>query len=322
MEEAFNNLYQARPDLEFVCFGDDGTFSVRIGTRIFRFNSDISSADCSYTPALFHLLEQLFPEKARHLARRLTRQCMLAMKIRDCNDRRRCVVLKPRMPVLYSGSTLTTIINTLANFLIAIAISEALAAGQITCPNDIILAVRRAGYVITLQTCEEFEDVQFLKHSPVRDTAGNWKPMLNFGVLMRASGMCFFDLPGRGPLLPRALAFQRGLLQGAYPYANCKLLQSLWKGVGDGPVEVAAKKEFAYKVMHAETYPPYTVDEDSFALRYRLTRVELDYLCELTSNYSVGYSINTTAVGKILMKDYDLSTAEYKRPKFFFGPER
>jgi len=321
LEEAFKELFACEDDLTFVCFSDDSAFAIRIGGRVFYCEGDISSADASYTPALFEAEEGIYPDHCKSVAQRLTDQCRLPMKIADCNDPKKYVILKPLMPVLYSGSTKTTFINTLANYFIAVAIAEALQRGDIhadTLSADITRVVRAAGYVYKVKVHEDFEQMQFLKHSPVLDTDGSWRPLLNPGVLLRASGMTFGDLPGSGDLSVRAAAFQRGLLQGAYPYATFRLLQSMWKAVGQGEAHLEAKREFEYKVVGDDKYPKYVVDEESLMRRYKITAHEMDVMCEL-AEHGVGYSIRSSGFEKMLIADYDLIAQDYKHPNFFFS---
>ena len=311
LADAFRRIYDPPKQMEFICFSDDAGMSVRLHGRVYYILTDISSADASYTPALFHQCKKITPPRHQEEFQLLIDQCEMPMKIKDQNQPHISVKLKPRQPVLYSGSGVTTLANTRANMNIARAFAIALAQGRVQTPEDFVQIAREAGYIITITVCEHFEDFQFLKHSPVRDTNGEWQPLLNPGVLMRASGMCYGDLPGRGPLEPRALAFQRGLLQGAYPYASFSLLDAMWQCVGQGPVAVEAAKEFAFKVTK-DSYPPFRVDESSLALRYRLEPAELDYACELLSRCGYGYSINCSALEKIGLKDYDLPTTDYE----------
>lgn len=313
----FRRLIEPEYDLEFVCFSDDATLAIRIDGRVVWVNTDISQADASYTPALFEQACRVLPTHCQPTFRRLIKQCKLPFKIRSCFDPKIYAVFAPLLPVLYSGSTLTTFINTLANFNIAMAFADAYLT--IRRPEDLVGIARRAGFIITVDTCEFPEDIQFLKHSPVLDTDGEWQPLLNLGVLLRASGMCMGDLPGRGDLVDRAIKFQRGLLRGAYPYATFPLLDRFWSAVGHGEYYGVAEREFYRKVTH-DAYPTYRVDVTSFCRRYRSTYLEHDYLCELVSNCCNGYAIRTSMAESVLLKDYGLQSESYNEPSFFYGP--
>jgi hypothetical protein len=311
-------LYEPDDKFVFVCYSDDATFSIDYDGQLRWYNSDINSADASYTPALFQLLVDMFPTHVQDDVKRLVNQCKLPMKIFSTNDMSLYVVLQPLCPVLYSGSTLTTILNTLANMVIAQAISLALSQGRIQTEQDIVTTARDAGFLITLTECATFEQVQFLKHSPVRDINGCWQPLLNFGVLLRASGMCLGDLPGTGDIATRALEFQRGLLRGAYPYASFTLLRSMWSAVGQGRFEPLAFKEFTHKVVDTnKPYPPYIADDESFRRRYDLTPLEFDY-CREVLEHGYGWSLHSSGLSKILTLDYDLQCSEYTEQRFFF----
>jgi hypothetical protein len=315
----FNELISDQFVVDFICFSDDACFNFFDGRCWRKINLDISKADASYTPRLFKLHKQILPKRLRPLSQRLTDQCRLPFKIRDCNEPKRCVILEPLAPVLYSGSTDTTAINTLANMCIAMALVDAQAENRLTI-DTIEQVCFDAGYKVTFQVCHCIEDMQFLKHSPVRDVCGNWQPMLNIGVLLRASGMCHGDLPGRGDIRERALAFQRGLIHGAYPYTDFTLKDCMQSAVGVGSVTTAAADEFAYKVTN-DKYPTYIVDNVSFCRRYGISAIDFEFMCELFYHFSYGYSINTRATAAILKKDYDLDVTDtYSYPCFFFSP--
>jgi hypothetical protein len=206
--------------------------------------------------------------------------------------------------MLYSGSTITTAINNIANIAIGVSIAECEYKGEL----DICTAAERAGYIITgCQPLEYPEDIQFLKHSPIRDIHGVYQPMLNFGVLIRASGTCKGDLPGRGPLIDRAQTFQRSLLRSAYPKTNFRFLDIMKSVVGVGETYIV--DDFCYKVVDKEEFPPYTASDDSIRLRYRLDDLDYAEICEFAS---CGYSqfMHNYGISKILQLDYGLSTTQ------------
>lgn len=317
LENAFLKLIECPARYVFIFFSDDSCLSIRIGARILTVNMDISSCDASHSPQLFITSKLLFPKHMRRHIQLLIDQCKLPLKIKDCNDSKNIVVLIPNDPKLYSGSVLTTFLNNLANMSICMAISET----EVNGPDDIVAAALRAGYIVTCDVAEIPEQIQFLKHSPVRDINGFWRPLLNFGVILRSSGMCDGDLPGSGPILPRALAFQRGLLHGAYPRCHFPILDAMKKAVGDGRIEEKAVKLFEYKVVVNTEYPVFSVHADDFSRRYSLTAFDHDLLLSL-SIHSFGYSINTDAVRIIGLRDYGIDTTEQTHPSFFFDPGR
>lgn len=304
----FNMLFECPYRFVFIYFSDDACLAYRHHGDIWRFNLDISSCDASHTTSMFTAFYQLFPKLLRHEVKILINQCKLPLKITDLNNPKQRCHLQPLTPKLYSGSTITTGLNGVANMCIAMSIADA----TINHPIDIQHAAEEAGYIVTgaEEPLHHFEHVQFLKHSPVRSTTGDWEPMLNLGVLLRALGTCNGDLPGTGPLRPRAEAFQRGLLKGAYPYTRSTVLHSIWQATGFGDIETKAYETFSRKVVDTEDYPPYTADDDSFCRRYSLTHHELVEMCELLKHGGYGYTTRCSAYDKILFTDYGLSTTD------------
>jgi len=217
---------------------------------------------------------------------------------------------------LYSGSTITTAINNLANQLIGLAISELDYTGDFDADGvnqQIIDAAAQAGYIVTgAKPFTRFEEVQFLKNSPVLDSKGNWKPLINFGVYLRASGTCKGDLPGSGSMRKRGEAFQRGLIQSTFPYANSPLITALRKAVGSGPVMVTKELEelLEYKLVYNAKYPLFEIDTQSFCRRYGLESDEYSELLNDFATMKYGQHYNGSCVSKILKLDYDLETTE------------
>jgi hypothetical protein len=242
--------------------------------------------------------------------KRLIEQCKLAIKVYDVNDRNRYVKLLPHGPRLYSGSTITTLINNLANILICKAIAESVALNG---PADIVAAAARVGYVVTCEKCETPEDIQFLKHSPVVDTAGNLRAMLNLGVLLRASGVCRGELPGKKyvPEKQRAASFQHALLHGMYPRVSFQLLTNMLHQCRNthevtlrkAQARVAHKMKYKISADEAEHF---SVDSKCVFARYRLTP---DQIAQVENGFGTGRyeeSFANDALEKILEKDYGL----------------
>ena len=235
-------------------------------------------------------------------------QCALPITVTSPANPRHKVKLRPKYPRLYSGSTLTTAINNLASMLIGLALSRAATASE----ENLMEAVATVGYVITLESCEKVEDLQFLKHSPCRDTRGIYRPLLNPGVLLRSSGCCKGDLPGRGDLQPRAEEFQRALLQGMYPRADFPLVRNMRRAVGgDAPfsdvmLEHAKKTgNLAYKVVEEEG-ETFHFSAEAVYRRYDLTSLDIALIDDEFATRGYRYFTANPSLSKILEKDYGL----------------
>jgi len=313
LKKHFDELINPSGRFYFLYFSDDSCLAIRNPStgRVDRYNLDIASCDASHGPKLFDLLRDIMPNHETRVDMDiLIRQCTLPLKVSSRSSSARCV-LKPKRPFLFTGSTITTAINNLANLLIGLAISEIDYTGHLVDGVCVELAnaAASAGYLVTgCDPLSEVEDIQFLKHSPVLDDTGEWRPLLNFGVLVRASGTCNGDLPGRGDLGERARAFQRGLLQGAYPRSHCVALDTMRVACGTGPVTLS--KTFEWKVVDNPDALPFRCDETSFARRYRLTALDYQELVEVFANCGYGQVFAGPSLDKILMKDYGLKTIQ------------
>lgn len=318
LREAFGGLFEPPGRFFFVYFSDDACLAIRNPRtgRIERYNLDIQLCDASHTGALFDTLYTISPSYTHSAVRAGITQCSAPIKLLSTQDRKIKCVIKPKSPMLYSGVTLTGGINGVANTSIALAISEC----DYVDGDSIRLAGERVGYVLTgwEAPLDAFEEVQFLKHSPVLDIAGDWQPVLNLGVMMRASGSCKGDLPGRGPWEPRAREFQASLMQGMYPRTHSHLIDTikLMTGVVDPkPLPRAVAEELAFKVVDDPDEPHIYLTDDSLYRRYALNPEEISEVNDIYARMRVGQWLHSSALTKILALDYSgMATIESEDP--------
>lgn len=298
LREAFRQLENPSGTFYACVFSDDACIAFHTPFGIKRFNMDISSCDSSHGRSIFDAFIRLFPDQLRDAARILVEQCEQPIEVRDVHDRKRLVRLRPKAPRLYSGSTITTAINNLANFLIILAITMT----PYTSPASLIRAAEGCGYIITLQECEKLHDLQFLKHSPVHDVQGCIQPLLNLGVLLRASGSCNGDLP-RGDFQTRAQQFQYSLVWGAYPCARFQLRTDMLLATEWNGERVETDMDRRTDDPRAEDVFHVTMEEATE--RYRLSGGELADLIAF-GNSRVGYVTASAGLSRILEIDYGL----------------
>jgi len=305
LQQVFRTLIEPVSRGYFVCFSDDSCFAIRYNNEVHWYNVDISKCDASHTEALFTAIQDITPTIAYDDMCQLTAQCALPLRIVSVADPKNIVLLQPKHQLLYSGSTLTTAINTLASTLIGKAFAECAYTG----PDSLIAAALTVGYIITLDRCHCIEDIQFLKHSPVLDLHGAIQPLLNLGVLLRLSGTCDGDLPGRGDIIKRALSFQNSLLTGAFPYATFKILENLRSRTEPATQAStsACERLFEHKVLKVPNFEPFVVDEQSMYRRYRLDDLDISDLLEF-SRAGVLHHFAGDAATKVLIKDYGLKS--------------
>lgn len=316
LEDVFRNLIELRYRFYFVYFSDDACLSVRMEDGSIRFyNLDISSCDASHGPCVFEALLDIVPIHVKPDMAKLIKQCEAPLKITNRENSRESVTLRPKHPMLYSGWTGTTAINNLANIMIAYNISK---LENFENPDDIGAAALRAGYIVTgwEKPLDSYTKLQFLKHSPVYDTKGFLRPMLNLGVLLRASGMCNYDLPGRKveSLETRAQKFQRGLIRGAYPRTEFELLKRMRTACGEG--EAYEVTTFQRKVGIYDKYPSFEVSNIEMYKRYDLSPLEQEVFLNSFGSCRFGELHASKEAEKILSLDYDL-VCSFRTPERF-----
>jgi hypothetical protein len=276
---------------------------------------DISSCDASHGPGMFQAFLSLFPSRCTGDAQRLVQQCCLPFRVTDVNDRRRKVVLQSNTPLLFSGSSITTGINCVAVITIGLAIAESI--GQQLGPTELLTAAAaRAGYVITIDLCRDYSHIQFLKHSPVYDTHGKLRAVPNLGIYLRSAWQCNGDLPGHGPLKPRAEAFQRAYLNGMYPRISSPFIDSQKAIVAHATtskkIDKAIQRMLTYKVEAEgdhfeltthELFRRYTTPD---GVNAPMSFASCDYFCYSTALLGFGMHYADHATEVILRKDYGL----------------
>lgn len=211
-------------DVEFIYFSDDSCIGITCvdGSR-FVANLDISSCDGSHYEMIFEILRFLVDETimSKEAFDFAVEQCLSSLRlISPQNIRELVVIIKPLFPVLYTGSTLTTIINNIASLLIFTSIVRRLKGQRPNysdCRSLLRCGAEDCGYIVTIDECLIPQQLQFLKHSPMFDTNGELQPILNIGVILRMWGNCWGDLPGKkkdSSLADKAYACNRQLMLG------------------------------------------------------------------------------------------------------------
>lgn len=302
LKDVFDKLMNPPGVFYYVYFSDDAVYSRREGGKVKISNIDISSCDGSHGPEVFKALIDIVPIECQDDMKILVDQCSKPIRIVSTANPNNSILMKPTTPRLYSGATITTAINNIANIAIAVAIR-----GH---PNKTpAQAAREAGYIITEEECEIPEDIQFLKCSPVCNIRGEYHPVMNLGVLLRLSGQCKGDLPGRGSIRDRAIEFQSGLLRSYMPWARWNGLNQMRKNFGVTPrkeIQRAVDDLFEYKLEG--DYPAQDFTDEALLRRYRLDETGT-YDVNLFFGMRHGEHIATPELGKVLMKDYKLSCA-------------
>jgi hypothetical protein len=279
LNEAFRNLVSPPTRGYAVLFSDDFTISIRDKSLVHTYNLDIKKCDFSHSKHIFkQLYAKYLPDPLRENMKLLVKQISLPARIHNVANRSEMVMLQRQDPFLYSGATITTVVNTLATGGITIEI----ALSNQHCGEAIEECGLNMGYQLSGwsddEKCKTMHDIQFLKHSPVYDVTGVMRGLLNLGVLLRTSGICKGDLPGRGPLEPRASLFQSGILRGMYPDASFELINKMKSQL---PASERLSVNYLFDQLGNGTR--FHVDMQEATARYRLSSAETEILMVLAT---------------------------------------
>jgi hypothetical protein len=314
LKTTFDKLMDPEGDMFFPFFFDDSCVSIRCLDGLFMANVDISSCDGSHGKVVFDLLRYVTRTDSRlfRYVDGAIKQCEMNLTLVAGTGQK--VILKPNAPTLYSGSTLTTLINNFANIAIAHSIKSRLHHDLMRsdCEELIRLAAESAGYIVTVQVCDTYHGLQFLKHSPCKTACGAIVPVLNLGVIMRSLGCCWGDLPPypvEAKLLGRKLTFA----ERAYLYNTSQV--QCYKNGATHSFLAALRKRFHHDRDIVYTpdsftvdsisgdFSAYVVDDSELAIRYNVSPEDFRELSESIEHDAM---INIVASRAVLSLDYGL----------------
>jgi len=306
LSDAFRQVDVCSKKVNWHYFSDDAILSIRCGDGVMKCNLDIASADSSHQVEIFDSLSYIVKDTGYFAECMLKCIQQLSMPLRVANTHGVvCAVLSPNVPRLYSGSTLTTIINNLSQLWMATHVSRFNFQTVDDCRARLPVLISQVGYSVTIDNVEFLQDFQFLKFSPDE----NYKPFINLGPYLRMCGWSKRDVPKvrsggkRQTLYNRSFAFESTKIH-AYNNMHSNTLHDLlaakYNCVSD--VEV----EMPYYVITQSL--GYKQDAD-LCKRYRLTHLEWYSFINgvkdcLTSPQHHLLHYRHAVVDKILAKDY------------------
>jgi len=306
---------------QFVFFSDDMVARIHDERNVPRwYNLDISSCDSSNGPAVFERVKWFFDSHASKgdLIDRAVQQCQSKLVIYHPHGKKKSkevVTARCSQPIEFSGTQLTTLLNNVASSAICISIEF----GRNIKNVDQRVAKRAlaVGYEVTIQHCDDVEDIQFLKHSFWRNQ-GRMASFVNIGPVLRGMGTCWMDLPFNTKLGETIYGAARmrnwSVLQGFKNSGLSILIDHLGKSPGykrpDGKykvVEIIVQKE-KYQKMYfsqAERVPAPAV---AIMKRYGLQSDELSNFCAILRNSDLGERLCHSVIDKIMAVDYGYKT--------------
>jgi len=312
INQAFENLLSPSRVWFFIAFSDDAVFAIRDGERVLWFNIDIASCDTGHTTELFEASTQLYPERIRADADVLVRQCATPVRVVSPLDKRDYVLLRRGAPTLSSGSTVTTSINTFASLLLGCTFGRLRTKTE----RAIRTAARIVGYDVSVERCNIFERVQFLKRSPVLCLDGVYRAVINLGVYLRLSGTCRGDLPGRGDLYLRARRFQAALVSGVFAGACSPLCDTLRASVADvtghmGNADKLSKIVADHLYFVPDPLAICNFTDEAYLRRYDLGTHALSEITQLFASMGPGDHYASDTIERVLDADYGLACSYF-----------
>lgn len=298
------NCWGSRIPVKMLVFSDDAIIVVLIDGVYRKFNADISSNDSTKTEYFFKNFMDCTecPDEVRVA---IIKQILAPIRIISTN-RKYCILIRAKEMYLQSGIGITTPVNTHAWMCMFVAIVDFWYQGRITCEMDLLKACEEVGHKITLEECYEVEDLQFLKMSLCLTSKGEYFAVLNLGVILRASGVCRDNLPGKGDMATRARNFQFSLMNGLLTGINFQPLRYLQPQGELVDVDFdSVSGALRYTMSGEVVWNSY--DSATFYNRYRLTPTEIEELEYHLKHTGLGETCYSPAASKILKKDYGLT---------------
>jgi len=280
----------------FYFHSDDSCLSLKCSDGVLRMNMDIAQCDSTQGPMVFQTFCEMVPSIYLTTAFDLLRQCMCVAQLGYGHTK---MLFQPYWYFEYSGTTLTTLLNNIANFCIGVQLMDISfgSIAQTTLKIKEILDV--CGWSVTFDVCTHIEEIQFLKCSPFLVASGLYSPFLNFGVILRVLGQKYGDLDGSGDIEIRGYNHNSGVVRGLIHAGRSSLMDLLERMFC---ADVKAVDINATKFL-GDLRMEYAI-EDSIVRRYGITVGMYHELLTLIASSGHGDLIHCRASDMILHKDY------------------
>jgi len=281
-------------------------------------NMDIKAADGSNYAPVFNILEEAMDVDSRYQdhVHGAFDQLWLPIKVRNPVIRkglkRESVRLTPTQQTLYSGSTLTTTTNNMANTLIFLAFMKVYSPRYTKKRNQRLLelAAEKMGYIVRFDLATNYQELQFLKHSPARGNDGSIQAVLNIGVWLRGFGSCPGDLPGKKgqSLEERAKIYDSEIIRGRVHAGNHPIKYAFDTKVVSQRVDVPQNERWrSWLEMNISGRQTAEVSLEELAKRYDVSVLELEELCDGIRRLRYGSQLSLRCISVIMDKDYGYS---------------
>jgi hypothetical protein len=309
LREVFRNVWQIAHGFVHYYFSDDGIFGAVCTDGTLVVNLDARKADASAGQPIADCLQAICTDGNEHDVNVIGAmdQLRLPAKVRNPADSKDSVTMYPNgTSILWSGSTYTTGMNNTYQNLKMIRFNQMWAPGKYTMKETMRILEDSAlyiGYILKVDVCRCFEDLQFLKYSPCFLDDGDIEVWLNLGVWLRGFGMCFGELPGSSKIgqIERWARYNSDVVRSRVHAGNHVLHDAFLSHRRD--VDYGTHKETYMEALIVGDAPG-RVHVSALARRYGVPDAWISELCELIGRAGYGNMIMHPVIHEIMTKDY------------------
>jgi len=324
MSELFRLMvsFTTVPNSMFVMiYGDDQVYiDCTDPSRPVFYNVDISSNDSNQDICVLGVNGLALSQFNREWACGLLSQLMLPVQFgptRHDTRNHSPLTINFRGPFMGSGTVLTTSTNNWGSRLIALATFHRRVMGQLPFEDAVVQGAAMAGHSVTCEKCEDIEQIQFLKISPVRATTGEIIPMRNIGSIIRNLGKCINNLEhvqvGLDPKTFAKLSFDErmemyvGVTIAGYVNEPSNLILDAFRRrflkTCVSATNLVRSKDSELELKE-DNRSRFVVDEESCARRYGCDVEDIRALANMFEYSKLGDVIVSDLVAKIFSADY------------------
>lgn len=311
LKSCFYDLINCEDNIVFRYFSDDSCLAVRCTDGVFMCNMDVSACDGSNFDPVFKTLRSAMSVDPRFNSdiKKTFAQLKYRCTIRCISNPLWKVVLQPIYMTLYSGSTLTTCVNNMAEMFMFhrfAANYKQMTKSQVE--SFLTLSAREAGFLVKIIPCNKPEELQFLKHSPLRSASGEYFPVMNYGVALRNFGKIVGDFPGRQSdgIINRILAYQSDVVKSFVHSGNTSFYEAFrTKFIIDSTHDGNRSRAYLDAVEAKPVMYDDRIEDDSALARYGATPSEYEeFLHYLRTCPNHGCKISCAFIDKVMAVDY------------------
>jgi len=321
LRAVFADIHNPEHTATIYVFSDDGLMAIRTIHGLKWLKNDIESCDRSLVDSCFQAVEDMTPEEIVAHAIAVTRaQFFWPLKVTHPNYRR--VKQKTWLHALEefepSGSTLTTVSNTVTNINPALAIAENIGALVLLNDDDLVKELTalalEGGLKIKYETCKVIQQMDFLKFFPAFNTAGEMEALQCLGPTVRCHGKKKRDfIYKKLGWEQSAVNFNTSIVNGLVHSGNHFFNHALRNNQPlNSKVESVAHVTNMQKFMTGRQLG--WCDAEQIALRYSLNLHDLEMMKSDLENMQVGYVLHAPWLNKIMAMDYGSSDPKGEPP--------